>query len=171
MVVVITGPESSGKSTLSKQLALDLGAKLIDEYARTFLSTPDYSFEDLEVIAHEQLRLIAKAKKNNSKDQLVISDTGDLVLEIWFEEKFNRLPAQWESLKKAAIPDLYFLCSADIPWESDKLRENPTDRDRLFQIYLQKLNAYGAEYYVMTGSEDERIAKAKKVMAKKKAAL
>ena len=171
MVVVITGPESSGKSTLSKRLSLEYGCCCISEYAREYLNSSSYTFQELEHIAQTQLKKISDAKLKTHADELVLADTGNLVLEIWFEEVFNQLPEGWSEHIKTAIPDLYLLCAPDIPWEKDELRENPADRQRLFEIYRQKLEDRGIEYVVLRGDLESRIAKAKKSIAKKKAAL
>ena len=171
MVVVITGPESSGKSTLSTHLSLEYGCCCISEYAREYLNSSSYTFQELEHIAQTQLKKISDAKLESHAEELVIADTGNLVLEIWFEEVFNQLPKRWSEQIEKAIPDLYLLCAIDIPWEHDALRENPDDRQRLFEIYQQKLDDRGIEYVVLQGDLESRIAKAKKSIAKKKAAL
>ena len=52
--------------------------------------------------------------------------------------------------------DHYFLCSPDIPWEEDPLRENPKDRKRLFTLYENNLIEKGWPYSVLKGSVEER---------------
>ena len=171
MVIVITGPESSGKSTISAHLAAEFDCVYITEYAREYLKSSNYTFEDVEHIAQTQLSRIAKAKQENDSDQLILADTGNLVLDIWFEELFKRVPKNWSESFSRAIPDLYLLCAPDIPWEQDELRENPNDRQRLFDIYQEKLESRGLNYVILNGDIETRIAKAKKSIAKKKAAL
>ena len=55
--IVITGPESTGKTTLAEALAQKLNALLIPEYARSYvegLNRP-YTYSDVEMIAQHQL--------------------------------------------------------------------------------------------------------------------
>ena len=115
MVVIVTGPESSGKSTLCEALNQEYNSILVNEYAREFLKSSDYSFEDLEQIARTQLKNIAKAKDKAEKFQMVLADTGHIVLEIWFEERFGDLPKNWQQniqgscvTKSFEIPRLRF---------------------------------------------------------------
>jgi nicotinamide riboside kinase len=52
----------------------------------------------------------------------------------------------------------YFLCSPeDIDWQPDPLRENPNDRDRLFDIYEKELIFYKRDYTILRGNMSERL--------------
>ena len=55
--IVVVGPESTGKSTLSEQLAAHFNAKWLPEYAREYLLTngKEYTINDLLVIAKKQI--------------------------------------------------------------------------------------------------------------------
>ena len=55
--IVIIGPESTGKSTLCKQLAAHYNTIWVKEYAREYLlkNGTDYSFENLLDIAKGQI--------------------------------------------------------------------------------------------------------------------
>ncbi|MCC5922521.1 MAG: ATP-binding protein [Crocinitomicaceae bacterium] len=137
MRIAFTGPESTGKSTLAAWTAEHFGAEIVTEYARTYLSekkTP-YALSDLQIIAKSQQALWDE--KRNEK--LVFYDTEFLVLKIWAQERFNEVPeiiqAGWLQQKI----DHYFLCFPDTKWEFDELRENPNDRERLYQIYKAAL--------------------------------
>jgi nicotinamide riboside kinase len=56
--------------------------------------------------------------------------------------------------------DLWMLCTPDIPWEADPLRENPYDRDRLFTVYRDMLDRLRKPYVIIAGDREERIATA-----------
>ena len=60
MLICVTGPECSGKTTLTQSLTHALGAVSVAEYAREYLSATDgrYTFEDLDVIAERQVDLV-----------------------------------------------------------------------------------------------------------------
>ena len=53
----------------------------------------------------------------------------------------------------------YVLCGTDISWENDELRENPNDRDELYQKYLSELKFYQKEFIEVSGSQNDRIGK------------
>ncbi len=131
--IVVTGPESTGKTTLASDLAVTLGWAFVPEYARHYLQCLDrpYRREDLQNIALGQSKWIAAV---SPEDNAVI-DTSFLVLSIWHREKFGKASPDIESRLARAGVDLYLLCKPDIPWAPDPLRENPTDRERLFLQY------------------------------------
>jgi nicotinamide riboside kinase len=137
-LIIITGPESSGKSTLMKSLCATTGAKGIDEYARTYLQKidRDYHTDDLLHIADKQMNEIHAA-----------------VVEIWYEEKFGPAPEALKAMTKTLPTRHYLLCKPDLPWVEDPLRENPHDRDRLFNIYLDWLNIGGHSFSVVSGTK------------------
>jgi len=156
-IIAISGPESSGKTSLAIALARELGCAYIPEIARFFLKDkPNYTFEDVAHIAHLQLEALQKAKSFSNSEYMVL-DSDHLVLEIWFQEKFQNLPLQWEQYKAAWGIDFHVLCSPDIPWEPDPLRENPLDRDRLFQRYHERLEHAQAIFKVVEGKLEQRL--------------
>lgn len=152
----ITGPESSGKTTLSKELSLRLNGFYLPEYAREYLKYigSNYQLEDVLSISNTQINSI-----KNSTCNIVVCDTEALVLKIWLEDKFNYSYDLVEKSLNNNICDLYILCTPDIPWEPDNLRENPYDRERLFTKYLFYLNTLNLKYIVVSGSINERISK------------
>jgi HTH-type transcriptional regulator, transcriptional repressor of NAD biosynthesis genes len=121
--VILTGPESTGKSTLAKQLANHFNAPLVEEYARTFFEkkeTPQYVQEDLDEIAKGQLDLEQQAYvvfKNliGLSPHLIICDTDLLTLKIWSTEVFSDC-----SEELAQLID-YQLIMDNGQWTIDKL--------------------------------------------------
>lgn len=116
MKIAFTGPECSGKSTVSKALAEQLQFPWAREFAREYLEQlgREYTFEDIITIAKEQFDLW--------KENTFIADTEMLVCSIWYEEKTGHRSDEIESLLLAQEFDIYFLCKPDIPWEFDILQ-------------------------------------------------
>lgn len=144
--IVFTGPESSGKTTIAQRLAMDFKAPLVDEYARTYLTQlkRPYQASDLWNIARGQLA----AEKNaaGSSPHLLICDTDLWTILIWSEEKYGKVdPRIFKALFQQKT-DLYFLLQPTLPWTYDPQRENPTDRDRLFYLYRNKLRQHRQPY-------------------------
>ena len=149
--IAFTGPESSGKTTLAEWLSNYLCCKLINEYAREYLSEKsEYTIQDINSIAQEQFNRVFY-----QQEPLVI-DTEMLVMKIWCEEKYQQCSNSILSLLEKQKIDFYFLCKPDIPWVDDPLRENPNDRGRLFLKYEKNLCEQNCSYSVLTGSLEAR---------------
>ena len=161
--IVITGPESSGKTTLAKLLAKEYDATLVDEYAREYLEQLNrpYLLEDVLTMAKEQLRL-----EQNATSELTILDTDLTVYAIWINEKYNQ-EIDWitEHLKNTKNK-VYLLCAIDFEWEEDELREHPNieDRKRLFNNYQKLLEKYKLSYHIISGDIPTRVKKCKEII-------
>ncbi len=149
--IVITGPESSGKTTLTKAIAKALNTDYTEEYAREYLnSNTSYKQKDLLLIAQGQLQ-----KEKANANPIAIHDTDLITIKIWSEYKYNQCdPWILEQIEQQKSKNrIYLLCKPDIPWEADPLRENPSNRAELFKIYKKELEYLGHDYFVV----DERV--------------
>lgn len=159
--IVITGPESSGKTTICRKLAAHFGVPWVPEYAREYLELLQrpYQEHDLLRIAQEQWQRQQQAM--SAGGAFLFCDTGLLVLLLWSEVRFGRVDPWITSTLRDQAADLYLLCRPDIPWIADPLRENPDDRDDLFLLYQQKIEALGLPFAIIEGiSEEQRLAQA-----------
>jgi NadR type nicotinamide-nucleotide adenylyltransferase len=154
--IAITGPESSGKTTLAKALSEHYNISFVPEFARTYLEKTEgkYKQSDLDIIAQGQLKSLV-----SSKDDIVICDTDFSVLEIWSQYKYKNTSELIKKLVLKELFDLHILCSPDIPWEEDSLRENQNSREELFELYKESLNRYNKNFIVVNGSAKNRLEK------------
>lgn len=162
---VITGPESTGKTTLANELAKEYNVPWVKEYAREYLEklSRAYNFDDVVEMAKIQIQ---KEKEAIIENELLFLDTDLTVFHIWIKEKYNK-EIDWvnESLAKGQ-DKIYLLCNIDIPWENDTLREHPNieDRKRLFNNYIQLLEKYNCRYYIVSGDKTTRLKKSKEII-------
>ena len=154
--IAFTGPESSGKTTISQLVAAQFNATWIEEYARDYLhqSNGKYNAYDLDEIAIGQTE-----KRKGQNCELLFCDTELTVLKIWSEFKFGHVSKTILKSYHEQHFDHYFLCRPDIPWEKDSLRENPFDRDALFELYKIELKHCNRDFSVLEGSLEDRIKK------------
>ena len=144
--IIVIGPESSGKTTLCNALSKHFNLPFSKEYAREYLEklNSNYTQDDLLKIAKGQLQ---------TENGLQLLDTDLITLKIWSEYKFgscdNWILTQIE--KQKTENRFYLLCSPDIPWQADKQRENPNDREELFKIYKQELDDLEHTYFIVDG--------------------
>lgn len=155
--IAVVGPESSGKSTLCSLLAERLEAPRVDEFARAYLGRlgRPYVEGDLLHIARGQCAWEDAAALRARR--LIVCDTDMITIRIWSEEKFGHCDRALERLARERHYDLRLLCMPDIPWEADPLRENPHDRDRLFDAYLAALRELAKPFVVVGGGREKRL--------------
>lgn len=157
LTVGIVGPESTGKTTLAQGLAKHFNTSWVPEFAREFLSELDrpYVKEDLVAIARGQMKLEKKLRKT-AKNVLFL-DTDLMVIKIWSEYKYGSCDPWILQQLNMNRPSIYFLTHFDIPYEEDPLRENPTTRPELFDLYEAALKKSGTPYFVLQGNQAKRL--------------
>ena len=160
--IAITGPESSGKTTLAYALGKELNGTVFPEFARTYLETlgRDYSQADLDKICEGHLAQFIQSKEN-----IQVIDTDFVVLKIWSEVKYGEASQEITSAVNSNHFDLHILCAPDIPWEYDPQREHPNQREELFELYTKELITSNKNYIVVSGSLENRIEKSREAIA------
>ena len=158
--IAVVGPESCGKTSLAQQLTVLLEGIFVPEVARYYLEAKQekYDLNDLILIHRKQLDLELEAESKG--DRWIVCDTTPLVIEIWANEVFKTVPDEFINKVQEQSYGLYLLCSPDLPWEPDPLRENPKDRNRLFQLYKNQLDQRNLPYSVISGKGSERLSMA-----------
>ncbi len=160
--VAVTGPESTGKSFLCRELAAHYNTAYVPEYAREYLDNleREYVEDDILQIARGQL-----GKEHNMASELLarpirpllFCDTEFLVTKIWSFHKYNKChPWILEQIEKNTY-DLYLLCDIDLPWEPDPQREHPHLRQYFFDWYQKELESYGFQYAIIRGRKQVRV--------------
>lgn len=157
--IVITGPESSGKTTLTQQLAQHYRTQWVTECARRYLEQLNrpYIQEDLLAIAREQAAM--EDRKNLDAAQYLFCDTGLEVIKIWSLFKYGEVDQRIDDLLFRRSYDFYLLCTPDLEWAPDPLRETPepADRWRLFELYQQELLRTGIPWATVEGAAGKRL--------------
>lgn len=161
--IVVIGPESTGKSTLSEQLAAHYNTEWCPEYAREYLLTHgmNYNYDNLLTIAKGQLALedkIAARIKDNSSG-LYFIDTDMNVMKVWCEFVFQKCHQYILEQIVSRQYDLYLLCNVDLPWVKDELREYPDLETRrvLYSIYKDMMINQQTPWVDISGEPDERL--------------
>lgn len=161
--IVITGSESSGKTTLFKELKSLTGFSFLPEFSRSYINQINrpYDYNDILEIA----KLYEKELEIASKNELsIISDTDLLTLLIWCEYKYDKCHSFIKESLTKNPPDFYLLCSPNIPWEFDSQRENPNNRVELFYIYLKKIMELGIDFEIIEGNSSKRLIQTKNIL-------
>lgn len=168
--VAIIGPESTGKSVLTEQLANHYHCPWNPEYAREYLLTikRKYTYDDLLIIAKKQWELTEQkaeaARQNGCK--VMFTDTEMYIMKVWCEVVFGKCHSWIIDKIKEQQFDLYMLCKPDIPWVKDELREYPDLEMRvtLFNTYKHILQHQETPWVEIGGGYDERLSTAVKAV-------
>ena len=160
--IVLFGPESTGKTTLSKQLARHYNSVWVREYAREYLQNKwnderkTCQPKDLIPIAIGQMKLENELAQKT--DSILICDTDLLETKVYSESYYQGTCdpiLDTYALKNSY--DLYFLTYIDTPWVADDLRDKPNERARMFKAFETALKTYKKPYVLLKGSKEERL--------------
>lgn len=160
--IVLFGPESTGKTTISLQLAEHYNTVWVPEYARKYLQNKwnnerkTCENSDLIPIAIGQMKSENKLAKK--ADRVLICDTDLLETKVYSESYYGGIVDP--ELNTFAIEnqyDLYFLTYVDTPWEDDDLRDRPNERQEMFQTFENALIKYNRPYRILKGNKKVRL--------------
>lgn len=162
--IAMFGPESTGKTTLSKQLAQHFETVWAPEFARDYLlekwnnKKQICEPEDLLPIAIGQTKLENDAL--NVANNYLFCDTNLLVTKVFSEIYYNFCDPVLDYSARKHKYDLFFLTDIDVPWQKDDLRDKPKDRENVFEIFKKALIENQKPFITLSGSENDRLKKA-----------
>ncbi|MBC7913048.1 MAG: ATP-binding protein [Pyrinomonadaceae bacterium] len=155
--IAIVGPESTGKSTLSQQLAQHYHTVWVPEYAREYCEklTEPCNWQDEINMFKGQLELEKQLLPLANK--LLICDTTFITVKIWSDYTFGKTPQEvLDELPKHPY-DFYLLLDIDLPWQEDPLRDFPHMREHFMAVWHKELKDLNANYIVISGNQTTRI--------------
>lgn len=163
--VVLFGPESTGKTTLSRQLARHYKTVWAPEYAREYLQNKwnnerkTCENSDLVPIARGQMQLENSLAKK--ADKVLICDTDLLETKVYSQEYYGGfVDPILDKAAKQNTYDLYFLTYIDTPWEEDDLRDRPEQRLEMFEAFEKALKTHNRPYILLKGDKETRLKRA-----------
>lgn len=175
--IVLYGPESTGKTTLSQMLASHFETEWVPEFSRDYLQEKwdqekkICGLDDILPIARGQMEL--ENRKAREANEVLFCDTNLLETVVYSRAYFDEYcePALLKHALNAHY-DLYFLTYIDVPWVEDDLRDRPHQRELMFAKFKKPLDDYDRPYHILKGNLQERFETAVKMieeLLKKKA--
>jgi NadR type nicotinamide-nucleotide adenylyltransferase len=167
--VCVTGPESTGKTTLAQRLAELANTEWVPEASRTYAERKggELDASDVEPIAREHIRVASAAaeRARAAGSHLLVLDT-DLLSTVVYSRHYYRMVPSWvERTERARRADLYLLCDIDVPWIADGIRDRPANRHDMFALFRDALVRRKAPFVLVHGSWDERWSIAERAIA------
>lgn len=163
--IAVVGPESTGKSVVTEQLAEAFDTIYIPEFSREYCQGLDrnYTLEDEVNIFWGQLAL-EKKMITKARNGLVFCDTMVLTVKIWSDYLFSGTPPEVLVELSKQHYDLYLLMDIDLPWEDDELRDFPNLREHFMSVWHKELKVRDANYRVVSGLGEKRFENAKQIV-------
>lgn len=162
--IALFGPESTGKTTLAKQLAEYYETEWVPEFARDYLQKKweenqhVCNADDMMPIAYGQVAL--ENEKLSSAKKYLFCDTNLMVTKVFSEVYYGFCDPL---LNEAALEhdyDLFFLTNIDVPWEKDDIRDKAEGRETVFSVFKQTLIDTKKPFITLSGNKESRLAKA-----------
>ena len=162
--IALFGPESTGKTTLAKQLAEYYETEWVPEFARDYLQEKWEEnqhicvADDMMPIAYGQVAL--ENQKLSLSKKYLFCDTNLMVTKVFSEMYYGFCDPL---LNEAALEheyDLFFLTDIDVPWEKDDIRDTPNGRETVFSVFKQTLIDTKKPFITLSGDKESRLAKA-----------
>ena len=159
--VVVVGAESTGTTTLARDLARALKTEWVPEYGREYSVIKQASCdeiwrsEEFLEIAREQTRMEDQAARQANR--ILICDTNAFATCLWHRRYMGFDHGPLDEFAKGARADLYLLTGNEIPFVQDGLRDGEHIRDEMHQWFEAALARQQAPWVRICGSKQERL--------------
>lgn len=162
--IVLTGPESTGKSTLARQLAADFGAPLVEEYGRAYCERFGNDCNALDLVHIAAGQLYHEDLAAAQAPDLLICDTDLIVTETYAELYLGYCPPLIREMAGTRHYELWLLLDTDLAYVPDSIRLFAERRQAHFDRLREILEERSLPYVVISGNFEERFERAKQAI-------
>ena len=163
--ICILGAESTGTTTLSRDLAKHYKTTWVPEYGRMYSEGKLFGDENVgwqtdEFIKIARAQGVLEDALAEASNGLVICDTDAFATGVWHERYMGKRSPQVEAIAAQRKYDLYILTADEIPFVQDGLRDGEHIRHDMHKRFILRLDESGKNYIVVSGSKEERLRQA-----------
>jgi NadR type nicotinamide-nucleotide adenylyltransferase len=154
--VVVTGSESTGKTTLAGSLAAHYGAPCVPEFSRAYAESAarPLTRDDVEPIARGQLA--SEEAASSDENRLVVLDTDVLSTLVYGAHYYGHAPQWIADALRDRPADLYLLCDVDVPWVADPQRDRGDAREEMHALFADAVESTGVPCVLIRGDWEQR---------------
>ena len=163
--VCVVGAESTGTTTLARDLASHYRTSWVPEYGRAYYEGRQTA-GDVSHWEHSEFRHIAETQQSmedalaRTSGPLLICDTDAFATRLWEERYTGSISAEVDALARSRRYALYLLTNIDIPFVQDGTREGTDIRARMHARFVAELDGWGTRWALVSGSPEARLASA-----------
>jgi len=148
------GPESTGKTYMSKLMSAHYKTNWVPEAAREILTSNEFSDKEILQIALMHDECVNQQLQTANK--LLFCDTDVITTQIYAQHYLSLVPQMLFDIEKKTRYDLYFLMNIDTPWIEDPLRDLGNRRAEMFSIFKAALDKRNIPYILIEGDHKQR---------------
>jgi len=159
--VCVVGAESTGTSTLARDLAKVLQTLCVEEFGREYSELklakddPVWRTEEFTMIAEEQMRREDLAARQANR--VLICDTNALATALWHRRYVGSHSLAVEGLARRGTCHLYLLTGDEIPFVQDGLRDGEHIRHEMHRWFEEALADQAVPWKLLRGPPDNRL--------------
>ena len=161
---VVTGSESTGKTSLAPRLARHFSTVWSGEFAREYLDRRQretglgLDASDVEPIARGQVA--GEDRQAREASRLLVLDTDLVSTVVYARHYYGHCPAWIEQAARERLADLYLLLAPDVPWTADPQRDRGDQREEMHALFRATLDEFGANVVEIRGDWPQRFTRA-----------
>lgn len=148
------GPESTGKSVLSKKMAERFQTEWVPEVAREMITSNEFTIDDIIAIGNAQTQRVLE--KSKTANRILICDTDLITTQIYCRHYLGTVPEILYELERQVAYDLYFLFDIDVPWVNDGMRDLGSRREEMFNVFKSELEKRNIPFVLVRGTYEQR---------------
>lgn len=165
--ICLIGPECTGKSKIAALLAAEYGTTWSHEFAREYAEAAGRALtaDDVEPIARGQIANQTRAEA--AARGMLFLDTDLISTVVYARHYYGACPGWIEEEARLRRADLYLLFDTDLAWLPDGVRDASGDvREDLFDAFRRTLDEFCAEWTIVSGEWEERVAAAREAVGR-----
>lgn len=161
--IVVLGAESTGTTTLAKDLATALQVPWVPEVGRYYtesILTTQYEWFDKDFYSIGKLQQDYESEIAKRSEGVIVCDTNAVATEVWQRRYMGKTTKEMKAIGARDKADLYIITGDEIPFVQDGIRDGEQLRHKMHRWFVARIKKTATPYVILTGSPEERLATA-----------
>lgn len=158
--IVILGAESTGTTTLSRDLAERLHVPWVPEVGRYYtesILTCGQGWTDEDFYRIGRLQQAYENEIAARSRGVLVCDTNAVATELWQRRYMGKVTDPMHAIAQNDKVDLYIITGDEIPFVQDGIRDGEHIRHDMHQWFIKHIKKSGVPYIIATGNPEKRL--------------